>query len=160
MRNSIRQLVPYKALGNMTYSGNAKPYMNNKNKPLWDDFHSLIEQAVVHQKASLYTDLNKEMKWALGIAALRENKERVIDAEFGNLNGLVADILETKGSPQSLYKLYEHLVAVLIETHPMHDAHVAYCINHALEKEEDKQACYAAEEAQNKGGFYAEDHSF
>ena len=81
MRNSIRQLVPYKALGNTTYSGNAKPYMNNKNKPLWDDFHSLIEQAVVHQKASLYSDLNEEMKWALAVTALRENKTEILDAE-------------------------------------------------------------------------------
>jgi hypothetical protein len=100
------------------------------------------------------------MQWALAIAALRENKERVIDAEFGNLNGLVADVLASKGSLQSLRKLYGHLVAVLIETHPMHDAHMAYCIDNALEKEEDKQAFYAAEEAETKGGFYAEDHSF
>ncbi|MGB8806305.1 MAG: hypothetical protein WCC83_00460 [Candidatus Rickettsiella isopodorum] len=157
---NLPNLVPYKALGNTTYSSDPKTYMNNKNKPLWDDFDSLIEQAVVHQKASLYSDLNKEMKWALGIAALRENKERVIDAEFGNLNGLVADVLETKGSLRSLRKLYDHLVAVLIETHPMHDAHVAYCIDRALEKEEDKQACYVAEEAATKRGFYVEDHSF
>lgn len=75
---NLPNLVPYKALGNTTYSSDPKPYMNNKNKPLWDDFDSLIEQAVVHQKASLYSDLNEEMKWALGIAALRENKERVI----------------------------------------------------------------------------------
>ena len=30
----------------------------------------------------------------------------------------------------------------------------------ALEKEEDKQASYAAEEAETKGGYYAEDYSF
>jgi hypothetical protein len=152
-------LAPHNGLGNASYSGNAKSYMENK-KPLWDDFDSLIEQAVRYQKAALYTDLNEEMRWALGIAALRENKERVIDAEFGDLNGLVADILESKGSLQSLRKLYEHLVAVLIETHPIHAAHVAYCIDNALEKEEDKQACYAAEEAKDKGGFYAEDNCF
>lgn len=159
MRNFRRKIIPHKVLGRTVYSGNAKAYMNNK-KPLWNDFDSLIEHAVRYQKASLYTDLNEDMRWALGIAALRENKERVIDAEFGNLNGLVADILETKGSLRSLRKLYEHLVAVLIETHPMHDAHVAYCIDRALEKEEDKQAYIAANEEERIGGFYAEDHSF
>ena len=159
MHNFRRKVTPHKALGKTNYSSNAKTYMN-KNKPLWNDFDSLIEHAVRYQKASLYTDLNEDMQWALGIAALRENKERVIDAEFGNLNGLVADILESKGSLRSLRKLYEHLVAVLIEIHPMHDAHVAYCIDRALEKEEDKQACYAAEEAGNKRRFYAEDNSF
>jgi hypothetical protein len=51
---NLPNLVPYKALGNMIYSSDPKPYMNNKNKPLWDDFNSLIEQAVVHQKASLF----------------------------------------------------------------------------------------------------------
>lgn len=156
---NLPYLSPHMVLGKPTYSGNAKSYMENK-KPLWNDFDSLIEQAVRYQKAALFTDLNEEMKWALGIAALRENKEQVIDAEFGNLNGLVADILENKGSLRSLRKLYEHLVAVLIETHPVHDAHVAYCINNALEKEEDKPAFYATEEAENKGGFYAEDNSF
>lgn len=156
---NLPNLVLHKALGKTRYSGNAKTYMQNK-KPIWDDFDSLIEHAVRYQKAAFYTDLNEEMQWALGIAVLRENKDRVIDAEFGNLNGLVADILENKGSLRSLRKLYEHLVAVLIETHPMHDAHVAYCIDRALEKEEDKQASYAAEEAETKGGFYAEDNSF
>lgn len=155
----LPNLVPHKVLGKFTYSGNAKTYMQNK-KPIWDDFDSLIEHAVRYQKAALYTDLNEDMQWALGIAALRENKERVVDAEFGNLNGLVADVLETKGSLRSLRKLYDHLVAVLIETHPMHDAHMAYCIDSALEKEEDKQAYTAAYEEENKGGFYAEDHSF
>jgi hypothetical protein len=145
-------LAPHNGLGNTPYSGNAKSYMENK-LPLWDDFDSLIEQAVREQKASLYTDLNKDMQWALGIAALRENKEHVIDAEFGNLKGLVADVLASKGSLPSLRKLYEHLVAVLIETHPMHYAHVAYCIDNALEKEEDKQAFYAAYEEETKEGL-------
>ena len=158
MRNFRRKIIPHKVLGRTVYSGNAKAYMNNK-KPLWNDFDSLIEHAVRYQKASLYTDLNEDMRWALGIAALRENKERVIDAEFGNLNGLIADVLETKGSPWSLRKLYKHLVAVLIENHPMHDAHMAYCIDRALEKEEDKQARYAAEETAAKRGFYVEDYS-
>jgi hypothetical protein len=156
---NLPNLVLHKILGNTSYSGNAKRYMEN-NKPLWNHFDALIEQAVRDQKASLYTDLNQEMRLALGIAALRENKERVIDAEFGNLNELIADVLESKGSFKSLRKLYEHLVAVLLETHPMHDAHVAYCIDSALEKEEDKQAFYAAYEQEEKGGFYAEDYSF
>lgn len=155
---NLPHLVPHKALGKTVYSDNAKPYMQNKI-PIWDDFDSLIEHAVRYQKASLYTDLNEEMRWVLGIAAFRENKERVIDAEFGNLNGLIADILETKGSPWSLRKLYKYLVAVLIENHPMHDAHVAYCIDNALEKEEDKQAFYAAEETAAKRGFCVEDYS-
>ena len=64
---NLSNLVLHKALGNMAYSSDPKPYMNNKNKPLWDDFNSLIEQAVVHQKASLYSDLNEEMKWALAV---------------------------------------------------------------------------------------------
>ncbi|WP_143549464.1 hypothetical protein, partial [Rickettsiella grylli] len=98
MRNSIRQLVPYKALGNTTYSSDPKPYMNNKNKPLWDDFHSLIEQAVVHQKASLYSDLNEEMKWALAVTALRENKTEILDAEYDHFNQLVADLLVTRSA--------------------------------------------------------------
>jgi hypothetical protein len=156
----MANLLPHIALGNRTYSGNAKAYMENKNKPLWNDFDSLIEQAVRYQKASLYTDLNEEMRWSLGIAALRENQERAIDAEFGNLNIFIAEILETKGSFKSLRKLYEHFVAVLIEPHPMHNAHVAYCINNALEKEEDKQAFYSAIEEETQGGFYAEDNSF
>ena len=45
-----RNLLLHKALGNMTYSSDPKPYMSNKNKPLWDDFNSLIEQAVVIRK--------------------------------------------------------------------------------------------------------------
>ena len=67
---NLPNLVLHKALGNTTYSSDPKLYMNNKNKPLWDDFNSLIEQAVVHQKASLYSDLNEEMKWALAVTAL------------------------------------------------------------------------------------------
>jgi hypothetical protein len=71
----LPSLLPHIALGNGTYSGDARPYMENKNKPLWDDFNSLIEQAVVHQKASLYTDLNEEMKWALAVTAFDETGE-------------------------------------------------------------------------------------
>jgi hypothetical protein len=132
--------------------------MQNKI-PIWDDFDSLIEHAVRNQKATRYIDLNEDMRWALGIAALRENKELVIDAEFRNLNGLIADILETKGSLLSLRKFYEHLVEVLIETKPKHHAHMAYRIDSALEKEEDKQACYAAEETAAKRRFCVEDYS-
>ena len=140
---NLPNLVPHKALGKTVYSGNAKLNMQNKI-PIWDDFDSLIEHAVRNQNAELYTDLNEYMRWALGIAALRENKQLVVDAEFGNLNELVADILETKGSPQSLYKLYEHLVEVLIAPPPKKYAHVSYCIDTALEKEKDKQAFNAA----------------
>jgi predicted ATPase len=159
----MANLLPHIALGNRTYSGNARSYMENKNKPLWDDFNSLIWQAVRYQKAARYIDLNKEMRWALGIAVLRENKALAIDAEFGNLNVFIAKILETKGSFESLRKLYEHLVGALIEPpppYPLHNAHVAYCINGALEEEEDKQAFYSANEEEKKGGFHAEDKSF
>ncbi|WP_339050819.1 hypothetical protein [Rickettsiella endosymbiont of Xylota segnis] len=160
MRNFRRKLIPYKALGNTTYSSDPKLYMNNKNKPLWDDFNSLIEQAVVHQKASLYSDLNEEMKWALAVTALRENKTEILDAEYDHFNQLVADVLVTRGSFKSLRRLYDELVATLIESKPSQDAHVAYCIDRALEKEEDKQAFNAAEEAETKGGYYAEDYCF
>lgn len=160
MRNFRRKLIPYKVLGNMAYSSDPKPYMNNKNKPLWDDSNSLIEQAVVHQKASLYSDLNEEMKWALAVTALRENKTEILDAEYDHFNQLVADVLVTRGSFKSLRKLYDELVATIIESKLSKDAHVAYCIDRALEKEEDKQASYAAEEAETKGGYYAEDYSF
>jgi len=159
MSNFRRKLIPHTALGSTVYSSDPKPYMINKNKPLWDDFNSLIEQAVVHQKASLYTDLNEEMKWALAVTALRENKIEVLDAEYDHFNQLVAEVLMTRGSFKSLRKLYDELVATLIESKSSQNAHVAYCIDRALEKEEDKQASYAAEEAQNKGGFYAEDYS-
>lgn len=160
MRNFRRKLIPYKALGNTTYSSDPKLYMNNKNKPLWDDFNSLIEQAVVHQKASLYSDLNEEMKWALAVTALRENKTEILDAEYDHFNQLVADVLVTRGSFKSLRRLYDELVATLIESKSSQDAHVAYCIDRALEKEEDKQAFNAAEEAETKGGYYAEDYCF
>ena len=101
---NLPNLVPYKALGNTTYSSDPKPYMNNKNKPLWDDFDSLIEQAVVHQKASLYSDLNEEMKWALAVTALRENKTEILDAEYDHFNQLVADLLVTRSAFKSLRK--------------------------------------------------------
>ncbi|WP_339050263.1 hypothetical protein [Rickettsiella endosymbiont of Xylota segnis] len=153
-------LVLHKALGNITCCSNAKPHMNNKNKPLWNDFNSLIEQAVVHQKASFYSDLNEEMKWALAVTALRENKTEILDAQYDHFNQLVADILVTRGSFKSLRRLYDELVATLIESKFSQDAHVAYCIDRALEKEEDKQASYAAEETETKGGYYAEDYSF
>ena len=159
MRNFRRKLIPHTALGNTVYSSDPKLYMHNKNKPLWDDFNSLIEQAVVHQKASFYSHLNEGMKWALAITALRENKVEILDAEYEHFNQLVADILVTRGSFKSLRRLYDELVKTLIKSTPKKDAHVAYCIDRALEKEEDKQACYAAKEAQNKGGFYAEDYS-
>ncbi len=160
MRNFRRKFIPYIALGNRVHSSDATPYMTNKNKPLWGSFDALIEQAVVHQKASRYCDLNEEMKWALAVATLRENKTEILDAEYEHFNQLVADVLVTRGSFKSLRRLYNELVETLIKSKPSKDAHVAYCIDTALEKEEDKQANYAAEEAQNKGGFYVKDYSF
>lgn len=160
MLNFIKKFIPHIALGNKVHSSNATPYMTNKNKPLWENFGPLIEQAVVHQKASRYCDLNEEMQWALAIAVLRENKTEILDAEYDHFNQLVADVFVTRGSYKSLRRLYDELVKTLITSTPEKDAHVAYCIDCALEKEEDKQACYAAEEARNKGGYYAEDYSF
>ncbi len=159
MRNFRRKLIPHSVLGNTAYSSDPKLYMTNKNKPLWDDFNSLIEQAVVHQKASLYTDLNEEMKWALAVTALRENKIEVLDAVYDHFNQLVAEVLMTRGSFKSLRRLYDELVATLVDSKPSQDAHVAYCIDRALEKEEDKQAYIAANEEERIGGFYAEDYS-
>ncbi|TLY47045.1 MAG: hypothetical protein E6K54_07335 [Gammaproteobacteria bacterium] len=160
MRNFRKKVIPYKALGIRVYSSHVNPYMINKNKPLWENFDSLIEQAVVHQKASHYSDLNEEMRWALAIATLRENKTEILDAEYDHFNQLVADVFVTRGSYKSLRRLYDELVKTLIISTTEKDAHVTYCIDCALEKEEDKQACYAAEEERNKGGYYAEDYSF
>lgn len=160
MLNLIRKFIQHTVLGNTVYSSDAKPYMTNKNKPLWENFDSLIEQAVVHQKASLYSDLNEDMKWALTVAALRENKTEILDAEYDHFNQLVADVLVTRGSFGSLRRLYAELVATLIESNSSKDAHIAYCINTALEKEEDKQAYIAVNEQEKKGNFYVEDYSF
>ena len=159
MANSI----PHIALGKHFSSNDArrmKSTLNPCKDPLWDDFNALIEQAVVHQKASLYSDLNEEMKWALAITALRENKTEILDANFSHFNQLVADVLATRGSFKSLCRLYDELVVTIIESKASQEAHVAYCIDSALEKEEDKQAFYAAYEQEEKGGFYAEDYSF
>ena len=100
------------------------------------------------------------MKWALAVTALRENKTEILDAEYDHFNQLVADVLVTRGSFKSLQRLYDELVTTIIESKPSKDAHVAYCIDRALEKEEDKQAYMAANEEEKIGGFYAEDHSF
>ena len=163
MRKLTQKLIPHIALGKHLSSNDAKRMkhtLNPHKDPLWDDFNSLIEQAVVHQKASLYTDLNEEMKWALAITALRENKTEILEANFDHFNQLVADVLATRGSFKSLRRLYDELVATTIESKPSREAHVAYCIDTALEKEEDKQAYIAANEEERIGGFYAEDHSF
>jgi hypothetical protein len=161
MCNFRRKFIPHSVLGNKVHSNDATPYMTNKNKPLWENFDSLIEQAVVHQKASRYCDLNEDMKWALAVATLRENKTEILDAEYDHFNQLVADVLVTRGSFKSLRRLYNEFVETLIKSKPSQDAHVAYCIDRALEKEEDKQAGYVAEEVQNnKGGFYVKDYSF
>jgi len=142
-------LIPHSGLGNSVYSGDAKGIMkvNPYEKLLWNNFASLIEQAVRYQDASCYSDLNEEMQWALGIAALRENKTWAMDADFGDMNELIADIIESKGSQESLHRLYEHLVRIMLHGNKLYDAHVAYCIDNALEKEEDKQAYYEAVEA-------------
>ncbi|WP_342220270.1 hypothetical protein [Rickettsiella endosymbiont of Miltochrista miniata] len=49
---NLPNLVPHKVLGKTIYSGNAKPYMQNKI-PIWDDFDSLIEHAVRNQNATI-----------------------------------------------------------------------------------------------------------
>lgn len=111
-----------------------------KKEPAYDDFDSLIEQAVNRQNASFYSELTDEMQLALGVAALRENKTRALDAEFEDINEMFADILESKGSTDSLSKFYERLVDVYIKGTKQYEASVAYCIDCALEKEEDHQA--------------------
>ncbi len=160
MHNFKRKFIQHSVLGKTVHSSNATPYMTNKNKPLWEDFDSLIEQAVVHQNVSRYCDLNEDMKWALAVAILRENKTEILDAEYDHFNQLVADILVTRGSFKSLRRLYNELVETLIKPKKPKEAHIAYCIDTALEKEEDKQAHYDAEEDRNRGGFYDEDYSF
>ncbi len=161
MHNFRRKLIPHSVLGKTVHSSNATSYMTNKNKPLWENFDALIEQAVVHQKASRYCDLNEDMKWALAVATLRENKTEILDAEYDHFNQLVADVLVTRGSFKSLRRLYKEFVETLIKPKKPKEAHIAYCIDTALEREEDKQAHYDAEETRNnKGGLYAEDYCF
>lgn len=49
----------------------------------------------------------------------------------------MAEVLDTRDSFKSLLKLYVELVATIIESKPESSqaAHVAYCIDAALEKE-------------------------
>lgn len=157
MTNSI----PHIELGKRVDSRHVKGMMPDAKKdPLWDDFNALIEQAVVHQNASCYGDLNEAMKWALAVAALREHKTLAIEAEFDGFNQVLANVFEKRGSVDSLQKLYYYLVRIVIKGNSQYDAQVAYCIDNALEKEEDKQAHYdAEEEARMRGGFY-EDYCF
>lgn len=129
-----------------------------KKYPLWDDFASLIEQAFGFQQVTQYCDLPEPMKFALAIAALRENKTW-IDAESEAFNQTIANVLEKRGSLDSLEKLYQYLIRVVIKGNSHSDPQVAYCIDCALEKEEQLQVEYDAEETRNKRGFY-EDYSF
>ncbi|WP_010597301.1 hypothetical protein [Rickettsiella massiliensis] len=78
------------------------------------------------------------MQKALAIAALKENKTLAIDAEYEGFNALLPN-----GSQESLQKLYKYLVDIVIEGNSQYDVQVAYCIDNALEKEEDKQALHS-----------------
>jgi hypothetical protein len=137
MTNSI----PHIELGKSVDSSNAKWIMpDRKKEPIWDDFNSLIEQAVVDQGVSSYYELNEAMRWALGIAALRENKTLAIDADYDGFNQVLVNVFENRGTLDSLQKLYNYLVRIMLQGNSQYDAQVAYCIDNALEKEEDKQA--------------------
>ncbi len=137
MANSL----PYIELGKPVDSSNAKWIMPDpKKEPVFEDFAGLIQQAVMDQGVSGYNGLNESMRWALGIAALRENKPRAIDAEYPGFNQLLAKVFESEGSMESLQKLYQYLVGVVMEGNKNYEAQVAYCIDNALEKEVDKQA--------------------
>ena len=114
--------------------------MDASKEPLFEDFDSLIEQAVRYQNVSFYNVLPEKMRWALGIAALRENKTLAIDAEYPGFNQLLATVFESEGSTESLQKLYQYLTRIVMDGSKQFDAQVAYCIDNALEKEEDKQA--------------------
>lgn len=132
-------LIPNIDLAETTSSRHFRSRDSSK-EPIFDDFNSLIEQAVTYQGVSGYNGLNESMRWALGIAALRENKPRAIDAEYPGFNQLLAKVFESKGSQDSLQKLYQYLVGVVMEGNKNYEAQVAYCIDNALEKEVDKQA--------------------
>ncbi len=105
-----------------------------KKEPVFVDFDGLIQQTVMDQGVSDYNELNESMRWALGVAALRENKTLAIDAEYPGFNRLLANVLENKGSIESLQKLYQYLVGVVIEGNKSYDAQVAYCIDNALRR--------------------------
>ncbi len=83
------------------------------------------------------------MQKALAIAALKENKTLAIDAEYEGFNALLPEVFENNGSQESLQKLYKYLVDIVIEGNSQYDVQVAYCIDNALEKEEDKQALHS-----------------
>ncbi len=145
MANSL----PYIELGKPVDSSNAKWIMSDpKKEPVFDDFGGLIQQAVQDQSVSHYRHLNKKMKLALGIAALKENKTDSIDADFNDinktLNAVFAYILEDKEAEKFLGEIYKEIISVLIYGYKKkgkyHEGYVDYCIDNALEKEEDKQA--------------------
>ena len=162
MHNS--KMIPlYEVVGkyDVTNHATAMEYKYDPKKyPLWDDFEPLIEQAVVTQKVTRYCDLSEPMKFALAVAALREGKTLAIDSEFEGLNPILANVFEKRGSPDSLQKLYMYLVRIFIKGNSHSNAEVAYCIDCALEKEEELQIEYDAEEDRNRRGFYDEDYSF
>lgn len=132
--------LPYKALGSDIVTRNLRSMPDASKEPIFEDFDSLIEQAVRYQNVSLYNELSEKMQRALAIAALRENKTLAIDAEYPGFNQILASVFENKGSIESLQKLYQYLTQVVMEGSRQYDAQVAYCIDNALEKEEDKQA--------------------
>ncbi|WP_010597599.1 hypothetical protein [Rickettsiella massiliensis] len=133
--------IPYIELGKPGDSSHVKWVMPDpKKEPVFDDFGGLIQQAVSDQGVSCYDELNESMRWALGIAALRENKTLAIDADYNGFNQVLANVFEKRGSLDSLQNLYQYLVRIVIEGSRQYDAQVAYCIDNALEKEEDKQA--------------------
>lgn len=140
---NLKKLPLHGVVGNYDNTNHATAmgyHYDAKKDPLWENFDALIEQAVVHQNVSRYCDLNEKMKWALAVTALRENKTEILDADYDHFNQLVADVLATRGSFKSLRRLYDELVATLIQSKGSKEAHIAYCIDSALEKEEDKQA--------------------
>lgn len=135
--------LPYKVLGRDKHSRHFIKMPDASKEPIFNDFDSLIEQAVKDQKASLYSELSEKMQKALAIAALRENKTLAIDAEYEGFNEVLAEVFESNGSQESLQKLYNYLLSIIIEGNNQYDAQVAYSINNALEKEEDKQTYYS-----------------
>ena len=135
--------LPYKELGRDLHSRHVIKMPDASKEPIFNDFDSLIEQAVSYQKASFYSELPQKIQRALAIAALREDKTLAIDAEYEGFNELLAEVFENNGSQESLQKLYQYLIGIVIEGNSQYDAQVAYCVDNALEKEEDKQALYS-----------------
>lgn len=49
-------------------------HLDKRVNPIWDDYDSLIEQAVLYQDVYCIQDLNPEMEKAIHISAIKENK--------------------------------------------------------------------------------------